>query len=149
MVETVSMPVRKIVVVRCGVERAFELFTARTGEWWPTASHSIHGERVAEVVVEAREGGRVYERSADGEEAHWASIRTWEPPHRLVLEWKVNPDAAAATEVEVRFAPDAEGTRVELVHRGWERLLDAADAARASYDTGWDVVLGGYEAAAR
>jgi hypothetical protein len=28
----------KSVVLRCGAERAFELFTEHAGEWWPTAA---------------------------------------------------------------------------------------------------------------
>jgi len=143
-VEVGSMQVRKAVTVPLEPERAFELFTARMGEWWPTATHSVHGERVTELVVEERVGGRVFERTADGEEAHWAFVRAWEPPRLLVLEWKVNPDAAAPTEVEVRFAPVEGGTRLELVHRGWERLVAGAEDARSSYDTGWDAVLAPY-----
>jgi uncharacterized protein YndB with AHSA1/START domain len=142
-----TMAIRKTARVRLGVERAFELFTARMGDWWPTASHSLHGERVAEVVVEPRQGGRVFERTEDGEEADWGGILAWEPPRRLVLEWRVNP-AVAATEVEVRFAAEGDGTRVELVHRGWERLGAAADEGRGSYEEGWTTVLARYEDAA-
>jgi hypothetical protein len=32
-------------------------------------------------------------------------------------------------------------TRVELEHRGWERLGDLADQARSSYEGGWPGVL--------
>jgi hypothetical protein len=38
--------------------------------------------------------------------------------------------------------PEGDGTRVELVHSGWEAYGDDAAASRASYDTGWDIVLG-------
>ena len=36
-------------------------------------------------------------------EHDWATILVFEPPHRVVLEWKVN-SAAPPTEVEVRFS---------------------------------------------
>ena len=62
----------------------------------------------------------MYERAPDGQEHDWAAILVYEPPHRVVLEWKVN-SAAPPTEVEVRFTQDGDGTRVELEHRGWER----------------------------
>jgi hypothetical protein len=40
------------------VEAAFDLFTARVGEWWPTATHSIHEHDVKEVRLEGRVGGQ-------------------------------------------------------------------------------------------
>ena len=46
----------------------------------------------------------------------------------------------------MRFATHGGGTRVELEHRGWERLGAEAAEARASYDTGWDHVLGRFVA---
>jgi uncharacterized protein YndB with AHSA1/START domain len=105
-------------------------------------SHSIH-EHVREIVFEPREGGEVYEVSADGERGHWATVLEWDPPHRLVLAWNILNREGEATEVEVRFLPYDEGTRVELEHRGWERVADGAEK-RANYDTGWDFVLGKY-----
>jgi hypothetical protein len=41
----------------------------------------------------------------------------------------------------VRFEQEGDGTRVELEHRGWERVMDEAAEMRASYDTGWERVL--------
>ena len=121
----------------------------RIGEWWPLATYSIHGERARTALFEGGQGGRLYERTASGEEAHWAEILAWEPPSRLVLLWQVNPERPA-TEVEIRFVSEGNGTRVEVEHRGWERLGDAAEEARASYESGWDTVLAPYvEAAAR
>ena len=135
-------PIRRAIRVECSVEHAFETFTDRIGDWWPLETHSI-GEADAETaILEPWEGGRLYERMRSGGEAHWARVVTWEPPHRLVLEWKVNPASPAATEIEVRFTADGGGTRVELEHRGWERLGDLAADARASYDSDWPMVLG-------
>ena len=37
-------PVRKSLRVECTPERAFEVFTAEVGTWWPTRTHSIHKE---------------------------------------------------------------------------------------------------------
>jgi uncharacterized protein YndB with AHSA1/START domain len=87
----------------------------------------------------------VYEIATSGERSQWATVLTWEPPHRLVIAWQVNPERLG-TEVEVRFTPDGDGTRVELEHRGWERLADGAEM-RGNYDTGWDHVLGRLETA--
>lgn len=42
------------------------------------------------------------------------------------------------------FGPVEEGTRVDLIQRGWERLGKRAGEVRGDYDTGWEEVLGGY-----
>ncbi len=139
--------VRKTVTVDCSVEEAFRVFTEEAASWWPTETHSIHGRAVGEVVFEPREGGEVYEVAETGEKGHWANVVTWEPPARIVLEWNILERPGDTTEVEIRFAPDGSSTRVELEHRGWENVEADGAAKRASYDTGWDHVLGFYERA--
>ena len=134
--------VRKSVTVSCAPEEAFRIFTAETLSWWPVESHSIH-ETVAEIVFEEGVGGEVYELATTGEKAHWATVLEWEPPHRLVFAWEVTR-SVVGTEVEVRFVPEGEQTRVEVEHRGWERVAEGAAAKRDEYDTGWDFVLGKY-----
>jgi uncharacterized protein YndB with AHSA1/START domain len=143
--ETATLTVRKTIRVELPPERAFALFTAEIGRWWPTATHSIHQADTAAVVFEGREGGRVYEVSTSGRQADWADVVAWDPPSRFVLAWRVNPDRPL-TEVEVRFTEEGSATRVELEHRGWPE-----ETARDGYDgygKGWDVVLAGYEQAA-
>jgi uncharacterized protein YndB with AHSA1/START domain len=136
--------VRKTVTVDCVVEEAFRVFTADATSWWPVATHSIHGSRVREVVFEGYEGGEVYELSEDEERGHWATVVTWEPPNRLVLAWNILERNAIPTEVEIRFLPEGESTRVELEHRGWEAIAAGASSTRDNYDRGWRQVLGVY-----
>ena len=50
--------------------------------------------------------------------------------------------AAVATDVELRFTPQGDGTLVELVHSGWEQHGEHAADLRAQYDSGWDFVFG-------
>jgi hypothetical protein len=135
-------PVRKEVRVPCEPARAFELFTAEMSAWWPMLTHSVGGADHCGVVVEGRVGGQVYEDLPAGR-AVWGDVLVWGPPSRFVMTWHPGQDPAAATEVEVWFSPVAEGTRVVLEHRGWERREDAA-TARESYDTGWEIVLAQY-----
>jgi uncharacterized protein YndB with AHSA1/START domain len=137
--------VRKTVTVDCAVEEAFRVFTSDAISWWPVESHSIH-QAVSEVVFEPQAGGAVYEVSTSGERGHWATVLEWDPPSRLVLAWNILNADAEPTEVEVRFLPAGTGTRVELEHRGWERLAEGGAEKRANYDTGWDFVLGKYVA---
>jgi uncharacterized protein YndB with AHSA1/START domain len=146
--QAADLTVRKTVTVAAPLERAFEVFTDKIGTWWPFDRHSIGEDRTQTAVIEAREGGRVYEVIEGGEEAYWATVTAWEPPRRLVLSWKVNPEAPAATEVEVRFSAEGDGTLVELEHRGFERFGDTAEQASGGYRDGWDTVLGRYVEAA-
>jgi uncharacterized protein YndB with AHSA1/START domain len=134
--------VRKTVTVDCAVEEAFRVFTSDAISWWPVESHSIH-QTVSEIVFEPREGGEVYEVSESGERGHWATVLEWDPPARLVLAWNILNAETEPTEVEVRFLPEGGGTRVELEHRGWERIAEGVEK-RGNYDTGWDFVLGKY-----
>ena len=102
----------------------------------------------AAVVLEGRLGGRLYERWHDGGEADWGRVVTWEPPQRLVLSWQPNPERPAATEVEVRFvAVEPDHTRVELEHRGWERLGARAAERRERNERGWAGLLPHFRAA--
>ena len=142
-------PVRKTVRVERPAAEAFRLFTDEIARWWPVRGHSVAEERAETVVFEPREGGRVYERRDDGTISYWAEVVAWEPPHRFVLAWQPNPDAPAPTEVEVAFTPEGDGTRVDLEHRGWERLGERAELARTEYETGWDGVLGLYAGTSR
>jgi uncharacterized protein YndB with AHSA1/START domain len=135
--------VRKSVTVDCAVEEAFRVFTTDATSWWPVETHSIH-QSVSKVVFEPHVGGEVYEVSASGEKGYWATVLEWDPPHRLVLAWNILQRDDQPTEVEVRFLPDGTGTRLELEHRGWERLAEDGAQKRENYDAGWDVVLAEY-----
>ncbi len=143
-----ELTIRKSVVVDLPPERAFELFTGGISGWWPLSSYSIHGDEAQVAVLEGRVGGRVYERAADGTEAEWGRVVTWEPPTALVLEWRVNPQSPP-TEVEVRFTGEGRRTRVDLEHRGWERYDDRSEEAATGYESGWDDVLGRFTDAAQ
>ena len=154
-VHTAIEPVTRTVSVSCSVEHAFETFTARIGDWWPVTRYSISVDEgganpPTEVVFEPRAGGRVFERSVAGEKLAWAEVLAYEPPSRIVLAWNPSREERPPTEVEVRFTPEADGTRVDLEHRGWERLGAAAQAAREGYGSaaGWTTVLGIYADAA-
>jgi uncharacterized protein YndB with AHSA1/START domain len=136
------MTIRKTVHVKRPVERTFRLFTEEIGKWWPLKEgFSFGGKRAADISIECREGGRFFERFADGEEFDIGLVTAYVPPTRIVFTWKA-PEWEGPTEVEVRFSPDQDGTRVDLEHRGWERAGAHARDRRNNYDGGWDRVLG-------
>jgi uncharacterized protein YndB with AHSA1/START domain len=142
--QTAIEAVKKSLVVNCSLERAFEVFTREIESWWPTHTHSIGGDKIVEVEFEEQVGGRIFERHSDGGEGEWGRVLAWEPPHRFAMSWYPGHDAAEATELDVRFAAEGDGTRVELEHRGWEILGERAAAAREAYNSGWDEVAGHY-----
>lgn len=147
MIEGTVAPVKVSVTVNRQPEEVFRMFTESMGAWWPLGTHSVaadtFGGKVSAVTVifEGRVGGRIYERISDGAEADWGVVLDWEPPVRVVFSWKPNLKPVPHTEVEVRFVPDGSGTRVDLEHRGWERLGEAAEERRKAYETGWPGVL--------
>src|ERR1700760_1440047 len=95
------------------------------------------------VVLEAGVGGRIYERTADGAEHEWGEVTVWQPPDRLAYLWYLGRDRAEATEVEIRFlAQGTEATRVEIEHRGWERLSPpTARSWRDRNQANWQTLL--------
>lgn len=139
-------PIRRSITVACTPERAFEVFTQQTREWWPVERFSLaadsEGAGVERIVMEPFDGGRIFEVQTDGTEASWGTVVTWDPPARLVMAWKPNSTPHPPTEVEIRFAEGEDGlTVVELEHRGWERLGDDAPSSQASYAQGWPLVF--------
>jgi uncharacterized protein YndB with AHSA1/START domain len=144
MTSASDLVVRKSVTVRRSVEEAFRVFSEGVATWWPLQTHSV-GERSAKTcVLEGRVGGRFFERQEDGTEAVWGTVTVWEPPQRLAFTWHPGRDESTAQEIEIRFTPVDGGTRVELEHRGWEKLGERAEEARNEYESGWDFVLGCY-----
>jgi uncharacterized protein YndB with AHSA1/START domain len=147
-----DLALRRSVTVNAPSERAWDVFTRQMRAWWPLETHSIRAGREErapeELHLELFAGGRFYERTG-AEEHRWGTVLECDPPRRIVLEWQVNPDRAA-TEIEVTFTPEGEATRVDLVHRGWERHGELAEEARSSYagESGWNWVLGLYAGAA-
>ncbi len=140
-------PIRLSAVVSQPAAEAFRLFTEGIGEWWPLhEGFSYGGEHAKEVHLEPVTGGRFYERYADGQEFDVGRVLVYEPPTRIVFTWQGG--WAAPTEVEVRFSAEGPVTRVDLEHRGWERLGALAQEHRTSFMNGWPTVLGRYRRAA-
>ena len=145
-------PIRVAVEVSVPPERAWEVFTSGIDSWWPGHTHSVaalDGGRPDSIVLEPFEGGEIYEL-AGSVKRHWARIHTWQPPHALGYRWHVNPENPP-TEVLVTFEETPAGTRVEVVHSGWEAYATKGPETRASYggENGWPVVMGAFEEAFR
>jgi uncharacterized protein YndB with AHSA1/START domain len=149
MTVTTLAPVRKTVTVNASPARAFEVFTARFGDWWPLAGHHTAEEDAATAIIEPYAGGRWFERGVNGTETMWGYVTAWEPPARLVLAWHLDPDftfepdPAKASEVEVSFIAEGPTTRVVIEHRKLEVYGDKAAGLRTSIDSpgGWGAII--------
>ena len=75
-------PLRLDFAVARAPEHAFATWATRTSVWWPHG-HSVSGEPGLSVHFEPHAGGRIYERTAAGDEHDWGEVLAWEPPRRL------------------------------------------------------------------
>jgi DNA-binding transcriptional ArsR family regulator/uncharacterized protein YndB with AHSA1/START domain len=141
--------VRTQIVVAAPIQRAFRVFTEQFDRIKPR-EHNMLGVDIAETVFEPRVGGHVYDRGVDGSECRWARVLAYEPPHRVVISWDINPqwqietDLERTSEVEVRFISESpERTRVELEHRNLDRHGEGWEAERdgVASEGGWPLYL--------
>ncbi|HWE99859.1 MAG TPA: SRPBCC family protein [Caulobacteraceae bacterium] len=134
-------PIRIRVATTAPLPKAFAVFTSRMGDWWPQG-RTIGAKPHVAIVIEPHDGGRWFERDAEGTETLWGEVIAYEPPHRLLLAWRLDAkftyDPDLLTEVELTFtATDTGGAAVTLEHRNLERL--GVDAARLAgrMEGGW------------
>lgn len=102
---------------------AFDVFTTEVDLWWRRGPRFRGGGPASELRFEhSQTGRRLVEQGADGL-FEIGRVQVWEPGKRLVLEYRLRNFAKdESTELEVRFEPQGDGTRVVLEHRGWENI---------------------------
>jgi uncharacterized protein YndB with AHSA1/START domain len=141
--------IHKSITVDAPIDRAFHVFTQEMQTWWPPEHHLLDAQ-LAEMVVEPRVGGDVYDVGTDGSTCRWARVLEYDPPNLFVfswdinLQWEVETDLERTSEVAITFTAEGENrTRVELEHRkldrhgeGWEKMRDAVGSP-----DGWGVGL--------
>jgi len=142
------MTIRKQLTVEAPGERAFRVFTANMGAWWPK-QHHIGKATLKDCVIEPKVNGRWYELGEDGSSCEWGKVLVWEPPRRLVLAWQLGSDfkydPALVTEVEVTFTVlGPKLTRVDFEHRNLERFGEKAEHLRDLMSPGWGEILDSY-----
>ncbi len=142
-------PIRLTVEVGCPPAVAFAVWTEGIARWWP-ADHTATGAEDVSVVLEGGVGGRIFERTPGGVEHDWGEVTIWEPPDRLGYLWHLRRDRSDATDVEIRFVEVDAGarSRVEIEHRGWQRLGADAETWRDRNHAGWSSLLPHYIGAA-
>jgi uncharacterized protein YndB with AHSA1/START domain len=140
-----DLRVFKSVRVKAPIQRAWSVFVEQMETWWP-ATHHIGKTSFEAIFVEPHVGGRWYERNAEGQQCDWGTVLAWEPPRRVTFSWHVgpghdqpdwvcDPDIAKASEVEIRFTEESQGTTlVELTHSKLERHGEGAAQLRDVFD---------------
>lgn len=137
--ESPDLTIHKTLHVDAPVERAFDVFTNGMPAWWPLATHSLGSGSVA---IRWEVGGIAVEAAGDATH-EWFDVVEYDPPHAVGMRWRVSPESPA-TDLRVTFAPEGDGTRVELTHSGWQAYGPNATESFGSYDEGWTTVLGHY-----
>jgi uncharacterized protein YndB with AHSA1/START domain len=144
--------IRKTIEVRAPVERAFDVFASRMGDWWHKEHSIARGTTQADVIVEPRPGGRWYEVGADGSEHPWGRVIAYDRPRRLVLAWQLTRefvyDPDFETMIEVDFEERDGATIVTFEHRDLERMGADAVEMLEGMDGGWGMLLGLFKAEA-
>jgi uncharacterized protein YndB with AHSA1/START domain len=106
---------------------AFTIFTEEIDQWWGRGPrYRAAGSRRGFIRIEPEVGGRLFESfetDAGARVLETGRVLVWEPPRRLVFEWRASNFAAGErTEVEVSFTPSGDGTLVRVTHRGWSQI---------------------------
>jgi uncharacterized protein YndB with AHSA1/START domain len=149
--------VQQRVVVEVPIKQAFEIFIEKFDLIKPR-EHNMLGVDIAETVFEARVGGSIYDRGVDGSICRFARVLAYEPPHRVVFSWDIDPqwqietDPNRTSEVEVRFfSENPHRTRVELEHRNLDRHGEGWEAVRQGVGSegGWPLYLQRFVALAK
>ena len=129
--------VSKVIValrVKATSARAFEAFTAEIAQWWqPNGMFELTPRGDGVLRFEPGPDGRLVTTLANGKEYEIGRVSVWAPGERLVVGWRpatVPPEQA--TELEVRFEPVGEETRITVEHRGWDRV-PGENAARHGF----------------
>src|SRR5262250_1330567 len=100
-------PVRQSTLVRASAQHTFTTFVTTIGAWWPVQPFSAGKDRVRDISVEQRQGGRVYETWDDGTEVDWARWAPGSPRTvRDDLDRHARPDRGGIHLRRARPGPD-------------------------------------------
>ena len=94
----------------------------------PEEHHHPHGKRAILRAIERSRGS-----VGQGE--------IWAPSHWLVLDWYPGTDAEHPTEVEIRFVPEGQGTRVTVEHRPLPASAALWKDRAPRYEKSWKMTL--------
>ena len=135
--ETGALLVRRSIFIQtepARVWKEFETFERICG--WLNRGHEVH-------VFEPHVGGTVdMSVEIDGTRRHYGGrVLEWIPEREVSFEsqWEQPMSWPVPTFWTIRLTPVYDGTLVEILHHGFERLGTAAADALQSYEEGWDI----------
>jgi Activator of Hsp90 ATPase homolog 1-like protein len=134
-------PIRQSFVVDATPELAFEVFTLGMGSWWDPA-YTPDRDSYEGIAIGAEAGAPI--AMVHGDSTYpWGNVTVWEPGVRYAQTFWLAMDPAHPSTLEVTFAAEGPGTRVEFEHGGWN---DENASYRDKYRD-WAHLLDGYRAA--
>ena len=137
--ETAAAPWRHRLHVSCPPEAAFEVFTARMGDWWGPR-YNAHPDAFTGVRLEPRVGGAVVFTFDGHPDQSWGRVTTWDPPRVYGQDFWLAQDPDYPSRLTVTFTADDEGTAVDFQHGGWV----PGNAAWRNKFAEWPIILNGY-----
>jgi hypothetical protein len=110
--------------VKATPQEAFDVFTQEIGAWWrPNELFQLTPRGDGELRFEPGEGGRLVATLSNGKMFEIGRITAWAPGEKLAFSWRQATFAPEqSTQVEVRFEPVGDDTRVTVEHRGWDTI---------------------------
>ena len=104
--------------------RTFDAFTREIGAWWrPNSLFHFTRDSPGRLAFEPGVGGRFTETLPDGRVFEIGRITAWDPGARIAFTWRQESfSAGELTQVEVRFEPVGDQTRVTVEHYGWDSV---------------------------
>jgi uncharacterized protein YndB with AHSA1/START domain len=105
-------------------ERAFCVFVHDIGAWWrPNGLFQFTTRSPGVLAFEPEMGGRFTETFGNGEVFEIGRITAWEPGVLLAFTWRQASFAPEqVTQVDVRFDPVGDQTRMTVEHIGWDTI---------------------------
>jgi len=133
------MQVEQEISINASAERVFEALTQDISAWWG-APYLLTASPQA-IILEPQVGGRLYEQSASGDGALWATVTTIKKNERLELTGPVGASEALHSLVTFSLEPKNEG-EVTLLKLSHQAIGPFGDDTQANYHAGWQDLLG-------
>lgn len=136
MSEVGSIHIEAETAIAAPPERVWRALTSETAAWWGKPYQRGDAQ---DLVLDARPGGLLLERWADGDGAVWGTVTAVRQDQHLEIEGSFGMAGPVAGVVRITLAPHGEDTVVRLSH---EAVGNVDAETQRSYSLGWDDLLG-------
>lgn len=136
MSELGSIHIEAETVIAASPQQVWLALTTQTAAWWGAPYERGEAE---DIVLDARPGGLLLERWADGGGAVWGTVTAVRQDQRLEIEGPIGMAGPVTGVVRITLDPQGEGTVVRLSH---EAVGKVDYETQRRYSLGWDDLLG-------